>query len=34
MVALGVINGAYGKLDPNAPMTRAQICKVLATMPQ
>lgn len=33
MVALGVLNGAYGKLDPNAPMTRAQICKVLATMP-
>ncbi len=34
MVALGVLNGAYGKLNPNDPMTRAQICKVLATMPQ
>lgn len=33
MVALGVINGAYGKLNPNDPMTRAQICKVLATLP-
>lgn len=34
MVALGVINGSYGKLNPNNPMTRAEICKVLATMPK
>lgn len=33
MVALGVMNGSYGKLDPNKAMTRAEICKVLATMP-
>ena len=33
MVALGVINGSYGKLNPNKAMTRAEICKVLATMP-
>lgn len=33
MVALGVINGSYGKLNPNNAMTRAEICKVLATMP-
>ena len=33
MVALGVINGNNGKLHPNQAMTRAQICKVLATMP-
>lgn len=34
MVALGVINGSYGKLNPNKAMTRAEICKVLATMPK
>ena len=33
MVALGVMNGSYGKLNPNKAMTRAEICKVLATMP-
>ena len=33
MVALGVINGSYGKLNPNKAMTRAEICKVLVTMP-
>ena len=33
MVALGVIGGSDGKLDPNGTMTRAAVCKVLATMP-
>ncbi len=33
MVSLGVIGGSDGKLDPNGTMTRAAICKVLATMP-
>ena len=33
MVALGVIGGSNGMLDPNGTMTRAAICKVLATMP-
>jgi len=33
MGALGVVGGSYGKLDPNGTMTRAAICKVLATMP-
>ncbi len=33
MVALGVVGGSYGKLHPNRAMTRAEICKVLATMP-
>lgn len=33
MVALGVMNGSYGKLNPNKAMTRAEICKVLATLP-
>ncbi len=33
MVALGVMNGSYGRLNPNNAMTRAEICKVLATMP-
>ena len=33
MVALGVMSGSYGKLNPNRAMTRAEICKVLATMP-
>lgn len=34
MVSLGVLNGSYGKLNPNRVMTRAEICKVLATMPR
>lgn len=33
MVSLGVIGGNDGKLDPNGTMTRAAICKILATMP-
>ena len=33
MVSLGVISGNDGKLDPNGTMTRAAICKILATMP-
>ena len=33
MVSLGVVGGSYGKLNPNATMTRAEISKVLATMP-
>lgn len=33
MVALGVMSGSYGRLNPNRAMTRAEICKVLATMP-
>jgi len=33
MVAVGVIGGSYGKLDPNGAMTRAAICKVLTLMP-
>jgi len=33
MVGLGVIGGSYGKLDPDGPMTRAAICKVLSLMP-
>ena len=34
MVTLEVIGGSYGKLDPNGTMTRAAVCKVLATLPQ
>ena len=33
MVALGVIGGSYGKLNPNGTMTRAEISKVLTVMP-
>ena len=33
MVALGVIGGNDGKLDPGGTMTRAAVCKILATMP-
>ena len=33
MVSLGVISGNEGKLDPNGTMTRAAICKILATLP-
>lgn len=33
MVGLGVIGGSGGRLDPNGTMTRAAVCKVLATMP-
>lgn len=33
MVALGVMTGSYGKLNPNKAMTRAEICKVLAMLP-
>lgn len=33
MVALGVMTGSYGKLNPNKAMTRAEICKVLALLP-
>ena len=33
MVALGVISGNNGKLNPHALMTRAAICKVLAMLP-
>lgn len=33
MVALGVVGGSDGKLDPSGTMTRAAVCKVLATLP-
>ena len=33
LVALGIIEGADNKLEPNAAMTRAAICKVLVTLP-
>ena len=33
MVSLGVIGGSYGNLDPNGPLTRAAVCKILATLP-
>ena len=33
MVTLGVVGGSDGKLDPSGTMTRAAVCKVLATMP-
>ena len=33
MVTLGVIGGSDGKLDPNGALTRAAVCKILATMP-
>ena len=33
MVALGVMNGTDGKLNPNKAMTRAEVCKVLAMLP-
>ena len=33
MVALGVIGGSDGKLDANGPLTRAAVCKILATLP-
>ena len=34
LVKLGVIAGSNGRLVPNRTMTRAEICKVLATLPQ
>ena len=34
MVSLGVVGGNGGRLEPNGAMTRAAICKVLATLPQ
>lgn len=34
LVALGVVGGSYGKLDPAGVMTRAAICKVLTVMPK
>ena len=34
LVALGVIEGSGNRLEPNATMTRAAICKVLAALPQ
>lgn len=33
LVALGVIEGSGSRLEPNATMTRAAICKVLDTLP-
>ena len=33
LVAMGVIGGDNGRLDPNGTMTRAAICKVLDTLP-
>jgi len=33
MVALGVVGGDGGKLAPGGTMTRAAVCKVLATLP-
>ena len=33
MIALGVMSGTDGKLNPNKAMTRAEICKVLALLP-
>lgn len=33
LVALEVVGGSYGKLDPNGLLTRAAICKMLATLP-
>ena len=32
MVGLGVIGGTDGRLDPDGIMTRAAVCKVLATL--
>lgn len=32
LVAMEVIAGSYGKLDPNGTLVRAAICKMLATM--
>ena len=34
LVGLGVIGGINGRLDPDGVMTRAAVCKVLATLPQ
>lgn len=34
LVGLGVIEGNNGRLNPDEPMTRAAVCKVLAALPE
>ena len=34
MVELGVIDGSGGKLQPQGNVTRAQVAKMLCTMPE
>ena len=34
LVGMGVVGGIDGKLEPEAQMTRASVCKVLATLPE
>lgn len=34
LVKLGVVGGSDGRLEPNRTMTRAEICKVLNTLPE
>lgn len=34
LVGMGVVGGIDGKLEPEAPMSRASVCKVLATLPE
>ena len=34
LVGLGAVDGVNGRLDPDGVMTRAAVCKALATLPQ
>ncbi|MBD5150133.1 MAG: S-layer homology domain-containing protein, partial [Oscillibacter sp.] len=34
LVELGIIDGIDGSFQPDGPLTRAQVCKILATIPE